>query len=131
MSTINKIILSLILAIGLSSCSAYKEVVSFPPSDQVFITSGDGNIAKPYEPMGEFIYYEKGIRLGAPLIGLIPIKNVSPDKVIREVVVDEVRRMGGNGLINMKIDFEGPKNGILGFGAKGGHIFITGTVIKM
>jgi len=89
--------------IALSSCGAYKEVVTFPPSDVVFITSGDGDIAKPYEPLGELVYFKRGSRIPVPLLGLIPINDVKPDKIIREIVAEEVRRMGGNGLINMKI----------------------------
>lgn len=126
-----KILLKLLLvAVLLSSCGAYNEVTTFPPADEIFITSGDGDIQKPYTPIGQLIYAKTGYRLGVPLLGMIPINDVDPDKEIRKAVIDEIRKKGGDGLINMIINFEAPKNGILGLGAKGGTIFITGTIIK-
>lgn len=114
----------------LVGCGAYNEVATFPPSDEVFITSGDGDIQKPYTPVGQLIYAKSGYRIGLPLLGLIPFNDVNPDKELREEVITEIKQQGGDGLINMQITFEAPKNGILGLGAKGGVLFVTGTIIK-
>lgn len=119
-----------LLALLLSSCGAYNEVTTFPPANEIFITSGDGDIQKPYTPIGQLIYAKTGYRLGLPLIGLLPINDVDPDHELRTSVITEIKKKGGDGLINMHITFEAPKNGILGIGAKGGTIFITGTIIK-
>lgn len=125
-----KLFLLLFVAVLFTSCGAYNEVATFPPADEVFITSGDGDIQKPYTPVGQLIYARSGYRLGLPILGLIPFNDVKPDKEIREAVVREIQAQGGDGLINMDITFEAPKNGILGLGAKGGVLFVTGTIIK-
>lgn len=120
----------LLITVFFVGCGAYNEVATFPPSDQVFITSGDGDIQKPYTPVGQLIYAKSGYRIGLPLFGLIPFNDVNPDKELREEVITEIRKQGGDGLINMHINFEAPKNGIIGLGAKGGVLFVTGTIIK-
>lgn len=125
-----KFFLLLSMTALLVGCGAYNEVATFPPADEVFITSGDGDIQKPYTPVGQLIYARSGYRLGLPIFGLIPFNDVKPDKEIREQVVREIQAKGGDGLINMSLSFEAPKNGILGLGAKGGVLFVTGTIIK-
>lgn len=130
MKTFSKIVLAIIAITTVSCGTTYKATTTFPPADEVFITSGDGDIQKPYTPVGQLIYYKTGYRIGLPLLGLIPINDVNPDKAIREEVVQEIKSRGGDGLINMSIHFEGPKNGALGFGARGGSIVIYGTIIK-
>lgn len=116
----------MLISCGITS----KEVASFPPSDEVFITSGDGDIQKPYTPVGQLIFYKVGYRIPLPLLGLIPINDVRADRELREQVITEVKKRGGDGLINMSINFTSPKSGFLGFGANGGYIFVTGTIIK-
>ena len=125
-----KLFALLSLTVLFVGCGAYNEVATFPPSDEVFITSGDGNIQKPYTPVGQLIYARTGYRLGLPILGLIPFNDVNPDKELREKVMTEIQKQGGDGLINMVITFEAPKNGFLGLMAKGGTLFITGTIIK-
>lgn len=125
-----KLLLLLFITVVFSGCEAYNEVATFPPADEVFITSGDGDIQKPYTPVGQLIYSRAGFRLGLPILGLIPFNDVKPDKEIRENIVNEIKAKGGDGLINMDIVFEAPKNGFLGIGAKGGVLFVTGTIIK-
>jgi hypothetical protein len=108
----------------------YQTSVSFPNPDDIFITSGDGDIQAPYTPVGEFLYIEEGFRLGLPLLGLLPIKDVDPEVVLRSTIVQEVRRMGGDALINMRVNWTPPSSGFLGIFANGGNLAITGTVIR-
>lgn len=125
-----KILSALSIIFLITSCNAYKEVANFPPANEVFVTSGDGDIQKPYTPVGQLIYMKAGARIPLPLLGMIPINDVDPDTVLREEVFTEIRKRGGDGLINMQITFQAPKSGIIGLGASGGHIFVTGTIIK-
>ncbi len=121
----------LLLTFMLSSCgSVYNEVATFPPADEIFMTSGDGDIQKPYTPIGQLIYSKIGWRIPAPLLGLIPIADVDPEEELRETVIEEIKNKGGDGIINMRIVFESPKSGILGLFAKGGSVYVTGTIIK-
>ena len=102
----------------------------FPPPDDLFITSGDGDIQAPYTPVGQLIYSKSGYRIPLPILGLVVIADVDPDQELRNAVVQEVRAMGGDGLINMEMIWTPPHNGWLGFGASGGTITIYGTVIQ-
>ena len=118
-------------SIFLTSCGAtYNQVATFPPAEEVFMTSGDGDIKKPYTPVAQLIYLKKGWRIALPLFGMFSIADVNPEKELREAVINEIKNKGGDGLINMKITFEAPSSGILGINAKGGTIFVTGTIIK-
>lgn len=118
----------LILSIG-SGCVTSQQV-AFPPSREVFMTTGDGDIQKPYEPVGQLMYHEEGFRLGFPIIGLIPIADVDPEVALQKGISDKVRTMGGDSVINLRMDWTPPANGFIGIGAKGGAITIYGTVIK-
>lgn len=122
-------LLACCLLLNTAACT-YRSAVTFPDPQDVFITSGDGDIQKPYTPVGELYFVDMGYRLGGPLIGLIPIKDVDPDVVLRTKVYEEIRRMGGDALINMAIDWVPPTSGLLGIGAKGGYVAVRGTVIK-
>jgi len=113
----------------LSGCASFQQV-KFPPQDEVFITTGDGDITKPYEPIGQLIYAKKGVRIPLPLIGLIPISDAVAGTAINEIIAKEARAMGGNAVINLDIKWTSPRNGLLGLGADGGAVFIQGTVIK-
>ena len=121
----------MLITLFISSCSVqYFSKTSFPAPDDVFITSGDGDIQKPYTPVGQLIYFKSGYRIPFFLLGLIPIDDVDPDTELKTEVFTKIREMGGDGLINMSISWEPPKSGILGFGASGGMITVYGTVIK-
>lgn len=125
-------LLSIVLLCGfllLSGCASFQQV-KFPPPDEVFITTGDGDITKPYEPVGHLIYTKTGFRLGLPIIGLIPIADVVAENAINEIIAREARAMGGNAVINLDIRWTPPSSGLLGFLAHGGAVFIQGTVIK-
>jgi hypothetical protein len=113
----------------LSAC-AQTSRITFPQPDQLFVTSGDGDIQKPYTPIGEIIHYKTGWRLGLPLLGLIPIADVDPDAELRKEIFTKVREMGGDALINMRTSWTPASGGWLGLGAKGGYIVVTGTVIR-
>jgi len=115
----------------LNSCAGIGLATNFPSPDDIFVTTGDGDIQKPYTPIGQIIYTRTGFRLSfLPLFGLIPIDDVDPDYELRTAIFKKVKSMGGDGLINMQISWEPAHGGILGFGASGGTVFITGTVIK-
>jgi len=114
----------------LTSCATFKSQTIFPRAEDLFITSGDGDITKPYTPIGQFIFLKTGFRIPLPLFGLIPIKDVDPDEILKTEVYSAIRSMGGNGLINMKIDWRPAKSGFLGLLANGGSVTIYGTVIK-
>jgi len=132
MLRIKFVLVGLFVAVVVSGCATSSQV-TFPSSREIFMTTGDGDIQKPYEPLGQLLYYETGFRLGfLPLFGLIPIADVDPDVAIKKGISDKVRAMGGNGVINLYIDWEPPKNRflLLGLFATGGRIKIYGTVIK-
>ncbi|KLT66903.1 hypothetical protein [Pedobacter sp. BMA] len=118
------------ISIFLTSCAPYQQLVTFPPAKDVFITSGDGNIQKPYTPIGEFVYAESGYKIGLPLIGLLNIKSVDAEEVLRQRVTTKIKESGGDGLINMKLNYTPSTNGILGLLAKPSTLYITGTIIK-
>lgn len=125
-----KILFIFIVVALLTGCAAVKEKVTFPAADDVFMTTGDGDIQKPYTPVGQLLYYDQGYRIPAPIIGLIPFKTVDPDVVLKQEIYKEVKKMGGDAVINISIDWMPAKDGFLGFGANGGYIIVYGTVIK-
>jgi hypothetical protein len=114
------------------SCSKYISQVTFPPSDEMFITSGDGDIQKPYTPVGQLIYIRSGFRLPLPIFGMIPFKDIDPEYELRTEIPNRIKQMGGDGIINMSIAFNPakPRYYLLGALATGGRITIYGTVIK-
>ncbi|AXI99961.1 hypothetical protein CYPRO_0678 [Cyclonatronum proteinivorum] len=131
--TRNKFKLLLIgVVIFMSGCATqYSTNVTFPSPDQLFITTGDGDIQKPYTPVGQIFYYKKGPRIGLPLLGLIRFDDVDPAYEISTNVARQARAMGGNAIINLRVVWEPPSNGFLGIAANGGRIVIYGTVISM
>jgi hypothetical protein len=96
----------------------------------MFVTTGDGDIQKPYTPIGQLIYGRTGWRIPLPILGLIPVADVDPAVELRDGILAEVKRMGGDGVINLKLDWTPARGGLLGLGATGGNIVIYGTVIK-
>jgi len=116
-------------ALFFSGCATFKKI-SFPPKDEMFITTGDGDITQPYEPVGHLVYQKKGFRIPLFLFGFIPISDALAEDAINAVIAEKARAMGGNAVINLKIEWNPPSDGILGFGANGGTLVINGTVIK-
>jgi|GEM_PF-1819327 len=116
-------------ALFFSGCATFKKI-SFPPKDEMFITTGDGDITKPYEPVGHLVYQKKGFRIPIFLFGFIPISDALAEDAINAVIAEKARAMGGNVVINLKIEWDPPNDGILGLFADGGTLVITGTVIK-
>lgn len=127
---IKNLLLVLLIAIGFNSCGPYQRTILFPPPSEIFYTSGDGDIQKPYTPIGEFVYSQRGFRLGLPLFGLIPFTALDPEKIIRTKITPKIKEVGGNGLINMKITLVRDDPGFLGMFAKPGSIQVTGTIIR-
>ncbi len=125
-----KIMFLMVVLVLLVGCSAMQKKVTFPASDDIFVTTGDGNIQKPYTPIGQLFYWDQGFRIPAPILGLIPFKDVDADVALKQAIYKEVRRMGGDGIINMSISWEPSSPGILGFMADGGSVAVYGTVIK-
>ena len=103
----------------MSSCSALQQTITFPSAKEIFITSGDGNIQKPYTPLGEFLYADNGIKLF-----FIPIKTINPEAILRKVITEKIKEAGGDGLINMRLNF------IKGKFFSPDQLFLTGTIIK-
>lgn len=123
------IMVSMVAFLFVSGCATSTQV-TFPSSRSVFMTTGDGNIQKPYEPVGQLIYMKSGFRLPLPILGLLPIADVDPDVALRKGITEKVRAMGGDAVINLHIDWKAPSGGFLGLFANGGSVVIYGTVIK-
>ncbi len=119
-----------LLAVTLAGGCTYKSAVTFPSPEEVFITSGDGEITKPYTPVGEFLLIKEGYRIPLPLLGMVDLLAIDPDQVVRTEVAQEIRRMGGDGLINMRIVWDPSDSGLFGLFARGGSLAVTGTVIR-
>jgi len=117
------------IALSVGGCTYYSQL-AFPSPTSVFMTSGDGNIQRPYTPIGEMVYLKRGFRIPLPVLGMIPIADVLPDTVLRTEVARRIVAMGGDGLINMRVHWMPPMPGLLGFMATGGSITVTGTVIR-
>jgi len=116
-------------ALLFSGCVTFKKI-AFPQSDEMFITTGDGDITQPYEPIGQMTYVKSGFRIPFPLLGFIPISDALAEDAINGIIAAKARAMGGNAVINLRIDWAPPSNGFLGLGANGGALVINGTVIK-
>jgi len=116
-------------ALFFAGCATFQRI-PFTKSDEIFITTGDGDITKPYEPIGHLIYTKQGFRIPLPLIGFIPISDALAGDAINEVIAEKARAMGGNAVINLDIKWDPPSDGIWGIGANGGALIINGTVIK-
>jgi hypothetical protein len=121
---------ALACAAPLTGC-AYATKTTFPPANELFMTTGDGNIQKPYTPLGMLYFTKAGYRLPIPLLGYLPIADVDPDEELRSEIFHRVKEMGGDGVINLKMDWRPAHNGwMLGMNSDGGEVTIIGTVIK-
>ncbi|MCK4413841.1 MAG: hypothetical protein KAY32_09870 [Candidatus Eisenbacteria sp.] len=121
--------LMVLIAILSSGCSRMT-VCTFPDPNQMFMTTGDGDIQKPYTPVGQVIYYETGYRIPVPILGLLPIADVDPDLAIRQKLQPQLEALGADAVINLRIDWEAPSSGFLGLFANGGNVLIHGTAIR-
>ncbi|OGG56109.1 MAG: hypothetical protein A3F84_28640 [Candidatus Handelsmanbacteria bacterium RIFCSPLOWO2_12_FULL_64_10] len=128
-----KLVLCVCVLCLFTSCAfKYSSKLSFPAPDEIFMTTGDGDIQKPYTPLGQVLHIESGTLIPIPLICLAS-PTVDPDVVLRTGFTEKVKQLGGNGVINMRIDFRPPKKTFLGalFGmVDPGQVTITGTVIR-
>ncbi len=116
-------------ALFFSGCATLQRI-PFQKSEEIFITTGDGDAVKSYQPIGHLIYAKQGFRIPLPLLGFIPISDAVAGDAINEIVAERARAMGGDAVIKLQIEWEPPSDGILGLGAKGGALTINGTVIK-
>ena len=64
------VIVTLLAVVGLMSGCAWKSKIMFPAADEIFVTTGDGDITKPYTPVGQLIYIEQGFRIPFIFLGL-------------------------------------------------------------
>ena len=122
-------VLCTVVVFSLPGC-VYTSRVTFPDPDDIFVTTGDGNIEKPYTPVGQLLFIKEGYRLPFPIFGLLPIADVDPSATFRQEIVQRVRQQGGDGVINLRLDWTPPDNGYLGLGADGGRVAIYGTIIR-
>lgn len=90
-----------------SGCTGvYK--VEFPPADKLFITSGDdpgSESPKPYTPKGNLTVVNKCGMIPIPLFSVIPVKRATPDDTFNELVIPEIKKMGGDALINARVEY--------------------------
>lgn len=120
-----------LMTLATTGCAAtFSSALRFPSSNDMFVTTGDGDIQKPYTPVGQLIYSRAGMRIPLPLLGMLPLDDVDPDVELRAGILAKVKEMGGDGVINLSTAWTPPSNGWLGLGASGGRITIYGTVIK-
>lgn len=121
-------ILGSVLVLG-PGCRSIR-MVNFPSGRDVYVTTGDGDITKPYEPLGMIMCVEKGVRIPLPLLGLIPLADVDPDITLKQKVIPQVKTMGGDAIINLGVNWEPASPGFLGIMASGGYLAIYGTVVR-
>jgi hypothetical protein len=126
--SMRRILILLPLGLLMTGC-AYMSTVNFPDPNKVFMTTGDGNIQKPYTPVGELLYFEQGYRIPVPILALLPIHDVDPEVAIRQKLAARVIQMGGDGIINLKITWQPARTVYLVMGNPG-SISVQGTVIK-
>lgn len=126
-----RLIATALMALSVSGCAlGYSSQLRFPSPTDLFVTTGDGDIQKPYTPIGQLAYAKVAYRFALPLLGMIPISDIDPDVELRTGVLEKVKAMGGDGVINLSMNWTPPTNGFLGWGAKGGTLVVYGTVIK-
>jgi hypothetical protein len=110
--------------------------IEFPPADDLFVTCGDdpgSESNKPYVPKGQFIHVTQEHYLPIPLLGMfVRIGKAEPQHVFDKYIIPRVREMGGDALINAKVNYTPPTSIIWGlFGLRsGGTTVITGQAVK-
>lgn len=119
------------ISIITTGCAGMISTVEYPDPDLLFVTTGDGDIQRPYTPIGQLIYTRSGSRLSLlPILGMLNFDDVNIEQELQEVIAEQVAAMGGDAIINLSIDYERPSNGFLGLGSRGGSLLFYGTVIK-
>ncbi len=116
-------------ALCFAGCATFQKI-PFQKSDEIFITTGDGDAVKSYQPIGHLMYTAQGFRIPLPLLGFIPISDAVAGNAINEIIAEKARAMGGDAVIKLEVQWDPPSDGLLGLGAKGGALTINGTVIK-
>ncbi len=97
-----------IMVFFLSSGCAGVYKVEYPPANKLFITSGDdpgSESKKSYTPKGNIVVVNKCGMIPIPLFSAIPVKRATPDDTFNEMVIPEIRKMGGDALINAKVEY--------------------------
>ena len=110
--------------------------VEYPPSTDLFVTSGDDPASesqKPYVPKGQFIHVAQEYYLPFPLLGMfVKIGEAEPQYVFDHHIIPRVREMGGDALTNAKVSYIPPGpilSGLLGF-RSGGVTTVSGQAVK-
>jgi hypothetical protein len=110
--------------------------VQYPQSSDLFVTMGDdpgSESAKPYIPKGTFIHVETDAFLPVPVLGMFAkIGESNPQYVFDNIIIPEVRKMGGDALTDAKVQYTPPGSVLSGlFGMRnGGVLVVTGQAVK-
>jgi hypothetical protein len=75
---------------------SYTRGIPYPNPEELYVTLGDGNIERPYQPLGEIVVKKRGL-------GFFGIPIIKPDleRVIKETLLTKAKDMGGDGVINL------------------------------
>ena len=110
--------------------------VQYPPSSELFVTSGDdpgSESLKPYVPKGQFIHITQEFYLPFPVLGMfIKFGDAEPQAVFDRYVIPRVREMGADALTTANVQYTPPSPilwGLLGL-RTGGMTVITGQAVK-
>ncbi|MDY7232641.1 hypothetical protein [Hyalangium rubrum] len=92
-----RLVLALSL-VALTGCTVINtaSIPSQPGGPDTFLAAGD--IAEPYESLGVV----QATRSGVLLLGFIDVVGTDIDAGLREVLIPQVREMGGDGAINVR-----------------------------
>lgn len=124
------LIFAIVVCLTFVGCS-YRSSIEFPPANDLFVTTGDGDIQKPYTPIGQIIYYKASPAIGIPLFNLF-VPTTDPEVEMNTGFMRMVREMGADAVINTSLDWKPPSSflsRLLGWG-HGGKVLIQGTAIK-
>lgn len=131
-----------LIAIGLagvflSGCTtSVTHKVQYPEASSLFVTMGDdpgSESQKPYIPKGTFIHVETDDYLPLPILGMFAkIGESNPQYVFDQIIIPEVRAMGGDALTDARVNYTPPGSILSGlFGMRrGGCLVITGQAVK-
>ncbi|MBI5193349.1 MAG: hypothetical protein HZA08_07925 [Nitrospirae bacterium] len=103
-----KILLCCILLSFMCVGCAYTYKVNYPPASEAFVTCGDDpgtESNKSYIPKGFYFYTEQEVCLPIPVVGLIGMNSVTPDKVYKNSLIPAINEMGGDALICGGVDY--------------------------
>jgi hypothetical protein len=125
-------IFSAALLVLISGCvTTQTDKLSYPSSDELYVTTGDGNFGE-YTPVGQIYFTKTGFRIPLPILGLLPVADVDPSTAVRQEVKRRARRMGGDAVINLRVDWTPPEThwATLGTLSEGGQLIVYGNVIQ-